>query len=85
MGPISIACPLSALPSIAADLRKFGVRVVFDDQTCTSGRLDHLAGALNFSHDGKSLKVEIAENNGHFPDLLLIGGIRQFVEEAVSP
>lgn len=77
-----LPCPLSALPAIAAELRKFGCDVSFDNET--SGDVEHAAGKLLFSHRDGVLLVEIVENHGHFPRLLLIGGIRQMVEETVE-
>jgi len=77
-----LPCPLSALPAIAAELRKFGVAVTFEAETF--GSVQHAAGLIRWTHDGQHLHIEIVENHGHFPKLLLIGGIRQMVEEAVE-
>ncbi len=77
---MKLPCPLSALPAIAAELRKFGCDVWFDNET--SGDVEHAAGKLLFYHRDGLLHVEIIEDNGHFPRLLLMGGIRQMVEEA---
>lgn len=77
-----LPCPLSALPAIAAELRKFGCHVHFITETF--GSVQHSAGKLHWEHDGEYLHVTIVENHGHFPRRLLIGGIRQMVEEAVE-
>ena len=77
-----LPCPLSALPAIAAELRKFGVAVTFEAETF--GSVQHAAGKIHWQHDGEHLHVQIVDDNGHFPRLLLIGGIRQLVEEAVD-
>ncbi len=75
-------CPLSALPIIAAELRKFGVLVTFEAETF--GMVEHAAGLVCWQHDGTHLQISIIEDKGHFPRRLLFGGIRQLVSEAVE-
>ena len=80
---MKLACPVSALPSIAEQLRGFGCNVQFD--TAESGRVTHDAGVIRFWHRDGALNIEIVQNDGHFPHAMLIGGIRQLVEETVEP
>ncbi len=79
---MTIPCSLPALQKIAEQLRGFGCNVHFD--TPESGRVTHDAGALRFSHRDGHLTVEIVQDHAHFPRRLLIGGIRQVIEEAVE-
>jgi hypothetical protein len=79
---VKLPCPISALPSIADQLRGFGCNVHFD--TAESGRVTHDAGAIRFWHRDGTLHIEILQNEGHFPHAMLIGGIRQIVQETVE-
>lgn len=82
-GHMKIECknvPEEALPLIADQLRAFGARVNFSDQWC--GMVVSLAGKLFFNYKDGTLEVSVIEDEGHFPKALLIGGIKQTVEEA---
>jgi len=79
---VKIPCPLSALEAIAAELRKFGVQVVFI--TPNDGEAISIAGRLEFWHDGETLHVRVLQDLGHFSRSMLIGGMRQLVQEAVE-
>lgn len=72
--------PVQVLPILKRQLESFGARVEFDSPT--SGRVNSIAGNLAFSHVADKFTVEIIQEFGHFPRSLLIGGIRQHVEEA---
>ncbi len=76
-------CPLSALPAIAAELRKHGAKVIFAS-TRREGLVVSEAGLLGFDHHDGFLEVTILTDNGHFPPQLLIGGIRQVIEEGIE-
>jgi hypothetical protein len=79
---VKLPCPLSALPAIAEELRKFGVTVEFASETCGFVFID--AGTIHFDHEYGELEIRIVEDLGHFPPKMLIGGIKQLVEEAVE-
>jgi len=81
-GKTCIACECSpeAVPILAEQLRAFGARVEFDDSW--SGIVVSESGTLFFSHGYGMLVVIVQEDFGHFPKALLIGGIKQTIEEA---
>jgi hypothetical protein len=72
--------PEEAMPLIAEQLRAFGARVTFSGGW--SGVVASIAGKMQFAYDRGTLTVTVLENAGHFPQALLIGGIKQTVEEA---
>lgn len=74
--------PLEALPLMSAQLEQFGSRVVFEQPH--SGTVESVAGCLKFKLESGALQVKVEKDHGHFPELMLIGGMRQFVEEAVE-
>lgn len=77
--------PLAVLPIIAQELRKYGPVVEFDDATNSSGYIECVAGRLEFIHvedDNNTLLCHLVINNSHFPARMIIGGVKQFVEEA---
>jgi len=79
--PVKFRCPLRALPAIGAEVAKFA-HVVFEN--ASSGFVTSISGRLKFTHDGESLQITILENHGHFPRAMLVGGMRQVVEEVVE-
>jgi len=85
-GTLSITCepvPPAVLPILARQLRRFGARVEFESER--AGVVKHLSGKLRFEHNGSArLHVAVIEECGHFPKSMLIGGIRQTVQEAVE-
>lgn len=42
------------------------------------------AGAGSFAYDGQRLSVTIIHDRGDFPSLMITGGLRQLVQEAVE-
>ena len=80
--PVKFRCPIRALRPIAEQLRLFGCCIYVD--TPTVGTVEHTSGRLRFWHCDETLYVEIIENRGHFSRALLIGGMRQVVEEVVE-
>jgi len=74
--------PLEALPVLADQLRGFGVRMWFYNSY--SGFGESVAGRFSFLHWASTLTVIVTEDRKHFPTALLIGGIRQLVEEAAA-
>jgi hypothetical protein len=80
---MTIKCPnvpASALPYIAAYLKEFGAVIVFTSPL--SGRVYSISGGLDFFHDGNStLTVTVTSNRAHFPSRMIVGGVRQVVEE----
>jgi hypothetical protein len=74
--------PLDALSVIADQLREFGVKVWFYNAYSGTGLSE--AGQFTFCLWASELTVTVTEDKGHFPKALLIGGIRQLVEEAAA-
>lgn len=82
---LSIECkgvPRAALPKLAEQLRSFGAEVRFHDET--HGEVEHLSGVIEFEHRDEVLYLRVTKHAGHFPRLLLIGGMRQLVYETVE-
>lgn len=75
--------PVEALEPLASQLRHFGAVVKFGDYR-TGGIISHVSGVASFDHAGDILTVKILHNPGHFPHWLLVGGIKQLVEETVE-
>jgi hypothetical protein len=76
------SCPANVLPILATYLKGFGCGVRFDSPS--SGTVTHDAGRIRFWHRDGILTIAIERNEGHFPHALLIGGIRQLIEEAAE-
>jgi hypothetical protein len=74
--------PQKALPVLAEHLRAHGATVHFE--TDTRGYVHSIAGKLTWEHANETLTIRLVENAGHFPRLLLIGGMRQAIQEAVE-
>jgi Glycosyl transferase family 2 len=75
--------PISALLHIADYVRGHGANVTFSSSH--SGIVDSSSGSLDFFHDGvSSLTVTITNNALHFPSRMIVGGVRQAVEEMVE-
>jgi hypothetical protein len=53
-------------------------------ETPTKGRVEHIAGNLSFEHSGAILTVVVEHNAGHFPTQLVVGGVKQLVQETVE-
>jgi hypothetical protein len=79
--------PLGAKPLLVSELRAFGAEITIeDDPRGFHGLLSHVSGRLSFEYDrvAERLFVTVTEAYGHFPVLLLIGGIRQTCQEAAE-
>jgi hypothetical protein len=74
--------PADVVPILRDQLENFGCTVKF--HTPSSGTLESPAGALRFEHKEESLTVELIDNRGHFPKMMIVGGIRQMVQEAIE-
>ena len=74
--------PLAVLPRLGEQLRHFGVEVLFESES--SGWISSLCGRASFEHSEGKLTILVVEDRGHFPHKMLIGGIRQLVEEAIE-
>jgi hypothetical protein len=74
--------PVEVLAEIADEVRNHGVDVVFESERC--GRVTCDAGSLDFDYTADGFTVHITQDNGHFPTKMLIGGLRQLVEEGVE-
>lgn len=72
--------PVEALPLLVDQLMRHGAEVRFDDET--SGLCSHVSGKIRFRHDAGVLHMEVFDQAGHFPPRMIVGGIRQAVEEA---
>jgi len=58
-------------------LREFGA-------TVTDDRVISVSGEMTFRMVGSTLEVFVEKDFGHFPRMLLIGGIRQMIQEAME-
>jgi hypothetical protein len=74
--------PSKALPMLARTLEEYGAKVAFESET--KGMVEHDAGRLSFEHSGVILTVVVEHNAGHFPTMLLVGGVKQLVSETVE-
>ena len=77
---VKVKCDPRALPILAQQLRAFGARVEF--QNGWSGIVASEAGEMFFRYADETLTVTVTKDQGHFARLLLIGGIKQTIEEA---
>lgn len=77
--------PVGTVRVLAKQLHEYGCVVEFDFNSSLAGKVRHDAGVVNFDHDGMDcFTVVIEVNAGHFPGTLLIGGIKQLIEEAAE-
>jgi hypothetical protein len=68
---------------IKEELEKFGCKVVFITETY--GYVYHISGTIYWEILNKgTLSIHIVENKNHFTRLLLLGGARQIIEEAIE-
>jgi len=75
--------PVRTLNILAEELRKYGCVVVFE--TPFKGTVKHISGEISFNHDSyASIIVTLDVNASHFPHTLLVGGIRQMIEETAE-
>ncbi len=85
-GPIAPA----VVDLLATELRAVGVDVQFLDSAATLGErcgtFQCESGAGIFMHDRAQgrLRIEIMRHHGHFPEKMIIGGLRQLIEECVE-
>jgi hypothetical protein len=84
---IVVDCPnvtRAILPLLATQLESHGAHITFD--TPASGIVQTVSGRMTFTHDdiASVLRVTVVDDAGHFPRMLLIGGIKQMVAEAVE-
>jgi hypothetical protein len=75
--------PLEVLDEIAWELEQYGCNVAFEEGR-RRGHMSCPAGAVQFDHANGNLTVVILLDKGHFPKGMLVGGMRQLVEEAVE-
>lgn len=74
--------PAAALPILYQQLEGFGSTILLEDNS--KGVCEHMSGTMRFEHVGDVLTVRVIKDNGHFPRLLILGGIRQTILEAVE-
>lgn len=80
---IQTGIPIAAIELMAEEMRSFGALILFDNPL--KGSIIHLSGEGTFEHDGKdTFTVVITKDCNHFGPRLLIGGIKQLIEEAVE-
>jgi hypothetical protein len=78
-----VACrnvSLETLSLLKEQLESFGCVVRLEKDG--SGEVKTVSGAVAFSLSGDILTVRLREDRGHFTKSLLVGGIRQMIEEA---
>ena len=80
--PVTVTCDClpEALPILVLQLRGFGADVVVAKDW--SGIVFSEAGEFVFKHQDDRLTVTVTKDLGHFPQLMLIGGIKQTIAEA---
>jgi hypothetical protein len=76
--------PAAAVPVMLEQLEAFGARITRPEHRSQWGICDHVCGTLHFRHEAGTLIVRVVDDRGHFPAMLLKGGIHQLVEEAVE-
>ena len=78
--------PRPAFLHLLDTIREHGVETPFYEMSGaeTIGTFRSDAGSGTFSHDGQRLTVTIVRDNGHFSKLMIKGGLRQLVSEAVE-
>ena len=77
---VTCPCEPEALSIVAKELRAFGARVTLEQQW--AGFVMSEAGTLFFRYDNGFLTVTVVEDKGHFSRSLMIGGVKQTIEEA---
>lgn len=79
---ISENVPERAVSLMAQQLTGFGADIELFEG---GGKVHSVSGVLSFRLDYRgTFAVRIECNEGHFSDAMLLGDIRQFVEEAVE-
>jgi hypothetical protein len=87
---ITCPCPRYVLPRLISILKLHGARVTPDNLDWgpphgeVVGIVEHDSGKLSFHQQDGKLTITILYSPGHFPTKLLIGGIKQLVEETVE-
>ena len=76
--------PKEAVYLCAKQLTNFGCEVLFDTEfeDYLAGDVNSISGRIKFTWQREELTVNVVKNMGHFPELLLLGGIKQLVDEA---
>lgn len=74
-----------ALAHLVDTVRDHGVEFSLRSRGAeTLGTFRSIAGSGTFAHDGRLLTVTILHEEGHFSALMVKGGLRQLVSEAVE-
>ncbi len=88
---MTVACPnvtAAILPQLAQQLESHACKVVYGRHPdgVIHGTVESIAGRMTFTLDESAsvLHVTLTADSGHFPRMLLIGGIKQMVAEAVE-
>lgn len=74
--------PAEALPLMAQQLTEYGAEVEFTGNG--SGTVRSVAGVLLFRLNAGRFEAKVEESAGHFPETMVLGGAKQFVQEAVE-
>ncbi len=77
---VTCDCLQEALPILAEQLKGFGCDVLFANRWSGIGASE--AGEFVFKYRSGRLTVTVTKDFGHFPRLMLIGGIKQTIGEA---
>ena len=75
---------VGAIPILVEQLESYGARFTYAGNSAEGSVCEHDSGVFRFRHEQNRLTVQLLMDFGHFPQSLLIGGIRQTVEEAVE-
>jgi hypothetical protein len=88
---ITCPCPRYVLPRLISILRHHGTQVSCHNNEehgpthiPITGTAIHDSGKFTFLHRDEILTITITHSPGHFPIKLLIGGIKQLVEETIE-
>lgn len=76
--------PPAAIPVLIEQLEGYGARFTMAEHRVEWSVCEHDSGVFRFRHEENRLTVQLLMDFGHFPQSLLIGGIKQTVEEAVE-
>jgi hypothetical protein len=79
---VQCPAPVEILKPLKEILESYGANVTLE--TDSKGKVEHPSGTLSFEHTGLDLVVTLEHNPGHLPGRLILGGIRQLVEETAE-
>jgi hypothetical protein len=76
--------PPEALDILEKQLKFSGAEIRFDKPDKSAGAVSTPSGELSFHYENRALSVKLIRDHGHFSRALLVGGVRQMIEEAIE-